>query len=181
MLRSIRFWIFGALFILDWCKHVTAVGEVTLVDQLTAEYLAAEKDLWAVILKREDSTLQQMYNLHTRFLNLDLGGSNVLLNSTHAEGITPTVVAESILYINETSHDIAEEFFERRNYTVLSEKAFKAANLTATFEAVLDATIKSNDFVHALAAVSLLLFLFASFGLCSIFASLAYERSRLPI
>lgn len=148
MLWPIQFWIFGLIFLLDWCEDVQAVGEVTLVDQLTVDYLAAEKDLWAAILKREDSTLQQMYNVHTHFLNHDLGGSNVLLNSTH------DAVAASIVHINKTSHDISEEFFERRNYTVLSEKAFKASNLTDTLLAILNATIKSEDFLKELAAVS---------------------------
>lgn len=133
---------------------MTAVGEVTQVDQLTSDYLMAEKDLWAVILKREDSTLQQMYNVHTHFLNLDLGGSNVLLNGTHVKSIAAGELAGHIIHINQTSYDIAEEFFERRNYTVLSEKANRAINLTETFEAILNATINSNDFLNDLAAVS---------------------------
>lgn len=136
---------------------MAAVGEVTQVDQLTSDYLMAEKDLWAVILKREDSTLQQMYNVHTHFLSLDLGGSNVLLNGTHVKSVATGELAGHIIQINQTSYDIAEEFFERRNYTVLSEKANRAINLTESFEAILNATIKSNDFLNDLAAVSFLI------------------------
>lgn len=159
MLPAIRFWTFGLLlFLVNWSGNVNgAVGDVTLVDQLTTDYLMAEKDLWAVILKREDSTLQQMYNVHTQFLNLNLGGSNVLLNSTHVKGV-PSIVAANIIHINATSHDIAEEFFERRNYTVLSEKANKAINLTETFDVILNATLNSSEFANALAAVSRLPF-----------------------
>lgn len=163
MLQTIRFWIFTLIYFHNWCDNVSAVGEVTLVDQLTIDYLAAEKDLWAVILKREDSTLQQMYNVHTHYLNLDLGGSNVLLNSSYINVNVPDVVASSIIQINKTSHDISEEFFERRNYTVLSEKANKAINLTQIFEAILNATIKSNNFLNELVAVSFILFCFAQF------------------
>lgn len=154
MLPSIRFGIFALMFVCNWCENVTAVGELTLVDQLTADYLVAEKELWAVILKREPSTLQQMYDVHTRFLNLDLGGSNVLLNGTYVKSMLPEVVVDSIIQINKTSYDIADEFFERRNYTVLSEKANAGINLAQTFEAILNATINSNDFAKELMAVS---------------------------
>lgn len=152
MLSPRQFWILALLFGCNWCENVTAVGELTLVDQLTADYLIAEKELWDVILKRDDTTLQQMYNVHTLYLNHDLGGSNVLLNGTYVK--SADVVAESVIQINQTSHDIAEEFFERRNYTVLSEKANKASDLTAVFDAILKSTIESNDFLDQLAAVS---------------------------
>lgn len=152
-MSSIRFVIFASFVILGWCDNVRGIGEVTLVDKLINSYLEAEKDLWVVILKREDVTLQKMYDVHTQYLTANLGGSNVLMNSTYVQNV-PFKVAESIVLINMTSYDLAEEFFERRNYTVLSEKANRAMNLTGLFDAVFNATINSSEYTQELAAVS---------------------------
>ncbi|XP_055324714.1 uncharacterized protein LOC129579092 [Sitodiplosis mosellana] len=121
------------------------VLHVTLVDQLTKDYLEAEKNLWEVIERREDSTLQQIYNIHTDFLKRHYGESNVLLNDVHMNNNNLKLL-NNIITINETSHDIAREFFEHRNYTVLSMKAFDGINLDKTFQSVCEQTINSTDF-----------------------------------
>lgn len=126
---------------------------VTLVDQLTKDYLDAEKTLWQVIEKREDSTLQQIYNIHTDFLNRHYGESNVLLSGIYMDTVNPKLI-NNIISINETSHDIAREFFEHRNYTVLSMKALTGINLDKTFQSVCEQTINSNGFWEQLKNVS---------------------------
>lgn len=133
------------------------VLHVTLVDQLTNDYLEAEKNLWDVIEKREDSTLQQIYNVHTDFLKRHYGESNVLLNGIYMNNINPKLL-NNIITINETSHDIAREFFEHRNYTVLSMKAFEGINLDKTFQSIYEQTINSTDFWNSLKNVSDILF-----------------------
>lgn len=125
----------------------------TLVDQLIKDYLAAEKNLWEVIEKREDSTLQQIYNIHTDFLNRHYGESNVLLSGVYMDTVNPKLI-NNIISINETSHDIAREFFEHRNYTVLSMKALDGINLEKTFQSVCEQTINSNGFWGQLKNVS---------------------------
>lgn len=129
------------------------VSHVTLVDQLTKDYLESEKNLWEVIERREDSTLQQIYNIHTDFLNRHYGESNVFLNGVYMNNINPKLL-NNIIKINETSHDIAREFFEHRNYTVLSIKAFEGINLDKTFQSVCEQTINSTDFWNNLKNVS---------------------------
>lgn len=116
----------------------------TLVDQLTKDYLDAETILWEVIGRREDSTLQQIYNIHTDFLNRHYGESNILLNGI--DTANSLKLRSNIITINETSHDIAREFFEHRNYTVLSLKALNGINLDDTFGSICELTINSTDF-----------------------------------
>lgn len=129
------------------------VLHVTLVDNLTKEYLDAEHNLWGVIERREDSTLQQIYNIHTDFLGRHYGESNVLLNGVYMNNVNPKLL-NNIITINETSHDIAREFFEHRNYTVLSMKAFEGINLDKTFQSICEQTINSTDFWNNLKNVS---------------------------
>lgn len=126
--------------------------KITLVDQLTKDYLRAEKELWKVIERREDSTLQQIYNVHTEFLNRQYGESNILLNGKHLN--KNQIVISSVNAINETSHDIAREFFEHRNYTVLSLKAFDGITLDKTFQQIYNETINSTKFWNSLKNVS---------------------------
>lgn len=117
----------------------------TLVDQLIDDYLVAEKYLWSVIERREPSTLQQIYDNHTYFLNTHYGQSNMLFNIELIDQ-SPEIVA-SIHKINETSLDIANEFFGRhRNYSVLSEKAMNGIQTDKLFFAIYNDTIKSPDF-----------------------------------
>lgn len=129
------------------------VLHVTLVDQLTTDYLDAEHKLWGVIERREDSTLQQIYNIHTDFLGRNYGESNVLLNGVYMDNINPKLL-NNIITINETSHDIAREFFEHRNYTVLSMKAFEGINLDKIFQSICEQTINSTHFWNNLKNVS---------------------------
>lgn len=126
--------------------------QITLVDQLTKDYLRAEKELWKVIERREDSTLQQIYNVHTEFLNRHYGESNILLFGKHLKNNMN--VRNSVVAINETSHDIAREFFEHRNYTVLSMKAMNGINLDETFDIIFVETANSTDFWNNLKNVS---------------------------
>lgn len=127
---------------------------VTLVDQLTKDYLAAEKNLWEVIERREDNTLQQIYNVHTEFLKRHYGESNVLLSGLYMNTVSPKLI-NNIVTINETSHDIAREFFEHRNYTVLSIKALNGINLDKTFQSICELTINSIEFWNELKTVSI--------------------------
>lgn len=127
-------------------------SNIVLVDQLTTDYLEAEENLWSVIEKREDSTLQQIYNVHMEFLNRHYGESNVLLHGFYA--LNSPKLINNIITINETSHEIAREFFEHRNYTVLSMKAFEGINLDKTFKSICELTINSADFWNILKNVS---------------------------
>lgn len=135
----------------DDAMHQTP--HIVLVDQLTKDYIAAEEKLWGVIERREDSTLQQIYNIHMDYLKRHYGEPNVLLNGQHFNEHAPKLKA-TIIMINETSHDIAREFFEHRNYTVLSMKAFEGIHLDKTFNIVYDLTINSTDFWQSLQNVS---------------------------
>lgn len=132
---------------------IDQLPHIALVDQLTKDYLEAEEKLWEVIERREDSTLQQIYNVHTEFLNRNYGESNVLLNGVYTDNVDPKLL-NNIIKINETSHDIAREFFEHRNYTVLSMKALDGINLDKTFASVCEQTINSTDFWSNLQNVS---------------------------
>lgn len=125
----------------------------SLVDQLTDDYVVAERYLWTVIERRESSTLQQIYNNHTYFLNIHYGQSNMLFNLELIEK-SPKIVA-SVNKINETSLDIANEFFgRRRNYTVLSMKAFNGITIDKLFDEIYNDTINSTDFWSSIRKVS---------------------------
>lgn len=146
---------FICIFILPNSIHgndFIAKPNITLVDRYTNEYLDAEENLWAVILRREDSTLQQIYNIHMDFLKRHYGESNILLNGIF--GNFSPKLANSVIIINATSHDIAREFFEHRNYTVLSMKAFEGINLDSTFHIVYELTVNSTEFWHDVDNVS---------------------------
>lgn len=133
-------------------ESMASKPNITLVDRYTNEYLDAEENLWAVIARREDSTLQQIYNIHMDFLKRHYGESNILLNG-FSESFNPKL-ANSVVIINATSHDIAREFFEHRNYTVLSMKAFEGINLDTTFHTIYEQTVNSTEFWHNLDNVS---------------------------
>lgn len=122
-----------------------------LVDRLTKVYLRKENRLWTVIEKRKDDTLQQIYNVHTDFLSRYYGESNAFSNGVY----TNTKVLNTIISINETSLDIAREFFEHRNYSVLSIKSLKGINLLPIeFNLIYNETINSTDFWMSLKNVS---------------------------
>lgn len=126
----------------------------SLVDQLIDDYLVAEKNLWEVIERREPSTLQQIYNNHTYFLHTHYGQSNMLFNLELVEK-SPKIVA-SVIKINETSLDIANEFFGRhRNYSALSIKAFNGIIIDKLFEEIYNDTINSTDFWSSIQKVSI--------------------------
>lgn len=133
-------------------NDIIAKPNITLVDRYINEYLDAEENLWAVISRREDSTLQQIYNIHMDFLKRPCGESNILLNG-FLENFS-SKLANSVIIINATSHEIALEFFEHRNYTVLSMKAFEGVNLDKTFHTVYELTVNSTEFWHDLENVS---------------------------
>lgn len=131
---------------------IMAKPNITLIDRYINEYLDAEENLWAVIARREDSTLQQIYNIHMDFLHRPYGESNILFN-----GFLPHLTLKSfnsVTTINTTSHDIAREFFEHRNYTVLSMKAFEGVDLDKTFQTVYKLTVNSTEFWQDLENVS---------------------------
>lgn len=125
---------------------------IALVDQLIKDYLVEEDNLWAVIERREESTLQQIYNIHTEFLHRPYGETNVLLNGIFVDN--DPKLRNSIITINDTSHDIAREFFEHRNYTVLSMKSLEGINLDRTFNVVYELAVNSTDFWLSLKNVS---------------------------
>lgn len=125
---------------------------INLVDQLIKDYLLAEENLWSVIERREPSTLQQIYDIHMAFLNRQYGESNVILNGIFDHN--DPKLTNSIISINETSHDIAREFFEHRNYTVLSLKAFNGITMENTFNIVYNLTVNSTHFWSSLTNVS---------------------------
>lgn len=131
---------------------IIARPNITLVDRCTNEYLDAEENLWAVIARREDSTLQQIYNIHMDFLHRNYGESKII-SKGFLPHLTLTLV-NSVNTINTTSHDIAREFFEHRNYTVLSMKAFEGVDLDKTFQAVYNLTVNSTEFWQDLENVS---------------------------
>lgn len=133
-------------------NDIIAKPNITLVDRCINEYLDAEENLWAVIARREDSTLQQIYNIHMDFLKRHYGESNILLHG-FLENLSPKL-ANSIIIINATSHEIAREFFEHRNYTVLSMKALEGVDLDKTFHIVYELTVNSTEFWHDLENVS---------------------------
>lgn len=136
------------------CKKIDAIGEHTLVDELTAKYLADEAELWKVIEKREDRTLQFIYNVHTELLNRDFGESNVFLRATYFPNFR---VTGSIMAINDTSHEIQDEFFEHRNYTALSIRATNGINLGKMFDSIYEETINSTEFWSTIKNVRFLL------------------------
>lgn len=128
--------------------------QITLVDQLTKDYLAAEQELWKVIERRDPDTLQQIYNLHMEFLKQPYNGTNILLNGKSISN--NQMVRKSLMDINETSRDIAQEFFapDIRNYSVLSIKALNGVDLEKTFEVVYNHTINSSKFWNIMKNVS---------------------------
>lgn len=128
--------------------------QITLVDQLTKDYLTAEQELWKVIERRDSDTLQQIYNLHMEFLKQPYNGTNILLNGKSISN--NQMVRKSLMAINVTSRDIAQEFFEPsvRNYSVLSIKALNGVELEKTFEVVYNHTINSTQFWNIMKNVS---------------------------
>lgn len=125
---------------------------ITLVDQLTANYLKEEDHLWAVIQKREDSTLQQIHDVHQSFLKRQYGESNVI-HSNIFMSPNPNVLAH-LSVINQTSYEIAHEFFGHPNYSALSIMALNAIDLDKTFELVFEQTANSTEFWSNLKNVS---------------------------
>lgn len=128
--------------------------QITLVDQLTKDYLASEQELWKVIERRDQDTLQQIYNVHMEFLKRPNNGTNILLNGKSIGN--NQMVRKSLMVINVTSSDIAQEFFEPivRNYSVLSIKALNGIKLEGIFEVVYNHTIDSSDFWNKMKNVS---------------------------
>lgn len=127
--------------------------QLSLVDQLAENYLKEENHLWSVIEKREDSTLQQIHDVHMNFLKRHYGESNILLS--HSDSIDNShKILSNINVINETSYDIAHEFFGHPNYTVLSMKALNGINLDKTFESIYELTVNSTIFWTNLQNVS---------------------------
>lgn len=129
-------------------------GEIqeVLVDQLTSDYLKIEQSLWRVIEKREPSTLQQIYNIHTTFMKRDHGESNVMRNHVymhHNESI-----AAHINKIDEVTAKLALEFFERRNYVALSAVAEEGILLERQTDAIFEHTVNNTEFWYSIQNVS---------------------------
>lgn len=144
---SVKLFVLLILF-----KCALRVDGKVLVDQLIGDYLKAEQDLWRVIEKREPSTLQQIYDLHTHFLKRDYGQSHTFLNAIYLS--RSALIINSILSINQTSHSIAREFFEHRNYTVLSSVAMNGIDLDNTLNVIYDETVNSTEFWDGIHNVS---------------------------
>lgn len=121
---------------------VRSDGQAIIVDQFTADYLKVEQSLWRVIEKREPSTLQQIYNIHTRFMSLNYGQTDVLLNGG---SVDPSIVT-NIEVINETTAKLSEEFFENRNYVALSAVAEKGIQLEKETDNIIRLVVNSSVF-----------------------------------
>lgn len=143
------------LFTLSSFVRVFVVnGEIqeVLVDQLTSDYLKIEQSLWRVIEKREPSTLQQIYNIHTRFMGKDYGESNVLREQIYLK--RNDSVAASIHVIDDVAAKLALEFFENRNYVALSAVAESGIQLERETDAIFSHTVNSTDFWESIHNVS---------------------------
>lgn len=134
------------------CFVADGLGEYCLIDRLINDYLTAEDELWGFIEKREARTLQRMYDLHTVFLNRDYGESGVMRNSIFLH--TRPQLIESMAEINTTSFVIAEEFFERRNYSVLSLKAARGTNLSSSFDVIYNEVVNGTEFWNKIKSVN---------------------------
>lgn len=155
LLQSFVFLALLSVSIQSDAENIAAVHRMhnSLVDQLIDDYVVAERHLWTVIERRETNTLQQIYDNHTYFLNTHYGQSNMLFN-LELIAKSPKIVA-SVNKINETSLDIANEFFGRhRNYTVLSMKAFNGITIEKLFDEIFNDTINSTDFWSSIRHVS---------------------------
>lgn len=129
-----------------------AYSNDVLVDELTSDYLKVEQNLWNVIEKREPSTLQQIYNIHTYYMGLRFGEINVL-----SESIYLTLnqnISENVDVINNISANLTVEFFQNRNYVALSAVAEKGIQLEREIEAIFQATINDTLFWELVQNVS---------------------------
>lgn len=136
-----------------------------LVDQLTSDYLKVEQSLWRVIEKREPSTLQQIYNIHTRFMSLSYGETNVLREQIYLN--LNQSVSQNVVAIDEVTAKLSLEFFENRNYVALSAIAEKGIHLEHETEAIFQSTVNDTSFWEVIQNVSGLVL-----GRAAIFASL---------
>lgn len=123
---------------------VTGEIQEVLVDQLTSDYLKVEQSLWRVIEKREPSTWQQIYNIHTRFMSKDYGGSNVLRERVYLQ--LNDSVAANIQVIDDVTTKLAWEFFENRNYEALSAVAADGIRLERETDAIVQQTVNNTEF-----------------------------------
>lgn len=129
-------------------------GEVQdlLVDQLTSDYLKIEQSLWRVVEKREPSTLQQIYNIHTRFMTRNHGESYVLRNGTYL--VHNESIAANIRVIDDVSAELVLEFFVNRNYVALSAVSEKGIHLERETDAIIAQTVNNSAFWESIQNVS---------------------------
>lgn len=139
------------IFVLICIVHFTGAINVTIVDQLTTDYLKAEQELWKVVERREPDALDQIYNVHSQFLNRDFGETYVLLNKTYAKKL-PDRVLDKIIEINRTSHDILDAI---SRHEITNEQALVGKKLYRKLDVILDATTGTNcgEFVNELLEV----------------------------
>lgn len=108
------------------------------------------------------------------------GESNILLNGIFLTNLSPKL-ANSIIIINTTSHEIAREFFEHRNYTVLSMKAFEGVRIDETFHAVYQLTVNSTEFWNDLENVSVCMWTAVTYSYNKLSSSNAHFSQRHQI
>lgn len=149
----ILLWIVVVLSDATTIEDAENESNLSLVDQLAQSYLKEEDHLWTVIEKREDSTLQQIHDVHMNFLKRNYGESKILLSHSHLLANSHKILG-NIKNINETSYDIAHEFFGHPNYTVLSMKALNGINLDNTFQSIYELTVNSTEFWSSVKNVS---------------------------
>lgn len=114
------------------------------VDQLTSDYLKVEQSLWRAIEKREPSTLQQIYNIHTQFMSKNYGQSNVLREQIYLE--LNESISENFRVIDNVTAQLALEFFQNRNYAALSKVAEDGIQLEQETDSILSETVNNTEF-----------------------------------
>lgn len=133
-------------------RLIAHASNEVLVDQLTSDYLKVEQSLWRVIEKREPSTLQQIYNIHTRFMSLSYGETNVLRQQVYLN--LNQNVSQNVVAIDEVTAKLSLEFFENRNYVALSAIAEKGIHLEQETEAIFQSTVNDTSFWEVIQNVS---------------------------
>lgn len=147
--KLIWFW-FAVLFVI-----VNGERQDVLVDQLTSDYLKVEQSLWRAIEKREPSTLQQIYNIHTQFMSKNYGQSNVLRDQIYLK--FNGSIAKNFLVIDNITAHLSLEFFENRNYAALSKVAENGIQLEQETDSIFGETVNSTEFWDDVKNVNIIL------------------------
>lgn len=129
MFRAYHLSVFVVIFIVN----LTTAVDVTIVDHLTADYLRAEKNLWKVVERRESNALDQIYDVHSQYLNRDFGETNVILNRTYVKAL-PQLVIDAVIEIKKTSHHLLDAIYRHR---ITNEQAKEGGNLQWSLAAIM--------------------------------------------